>query len=90
MAGNAVAEVVVTNPQGMHLRPATEFAKLALSTGCSIRVKTESGEADGGSVLELAMMAAGPGTTLVIVAEGADCESAVASLVALVRNDFKR
>ena len=87
---SAVAEVVVTNAQGMHLRPATEFAKLVLSMGCPVRVKSDSAEADGASVLELAMMAAGPGTTLVIAAEGPNCETAVASLVALVRNDFKR
>jgi len=90
MAQSAGAEVVVTNPQGMHLRPATEFAKLVQSTGCSVRVKSDSGEADGGSVLELAMMAVGPGATLFIAAEGENCEAAVAALVALVRNDFKR
>jgi len=90
MADSAEAEVVVTNPQGMHLRPATEFAKLAQSTGCAVRVKSDAAEADGASVLELAMMAVGPGTTLVIMATGADCEGAVASLAALVRNDFKR
>jgi phosphotransferase system HPr-like phosphotransfer protein len=40
-------------------------------------------------VLELAMMAVAAGTTLVITAEGENCETALASLVALVRNDFK-
>ena len=89
MSESAVAEVVVTNPQGMHLRPATEFAKLVQSTGCAVRVKSDSAEADGSSVLELAMMAVGPGTTLVIVATGPNCDGAVASLAALVRNDFK-
>jgi phosphotransferase system HPr-like phosphotransfer protein len=53
-------------------------------------VKAGDAEADGGSVLELAMMAAAAGTTLVITCEGSNCEKAVASLVALVRNDFKR
>ncbi len=90
MARTADAQVVVTNPQGMHLRPATEFAKLAQSTGCVVRVRSDTGEADGSSVLELAMMAVGPGATLHIAVEGPDCEAAVASLVALVRNDFKR
>lgn len=86
----ARAEVTVANPQGMHLRPATEFAKLAQSTGCAVRVSTPDADANGGSVLELAMMAAGPGTLLVITAEGENCEAAVRSLVELVRNDFKR
>jgi len=51
---------------GMHLRPATEFARLALATGCAVRVRAGDLEANGGSVLELAMMAVGAGTTLVI------------------------
>lgn len=86
----ATAEVTVSNPQGMHLRPATEFAKLAQSTGCTVTVVAGEAQANGGSVLELAMMAAGPGTVLVITAEGRDCEQAVAALVELVRNDFRR
>ena len=86
----ASAEVTIANPQGMHLRPATEFARLVQTTGCSVRVVAGEIEANGASVLELAMMAAGAGTTLVISAEGENCDQAVASLVALVRNDFKR
>ena len=85
----AVAEVVVTNPHGLHLRPATEFARLVQATGCTVRVRSGDAEADGASVLELAMMAVGPGTRLVISADGANCEQALASLVELVRNDFK-
>jgi len=87
---SATGEVLVANPQGMHLRPATEFARLAQSTGCSVRVRAGDAEADGASVLELAMMAVGPGTTLVITAEGEGCEAALRLLVELVRNDFKR
>jgi phosphocarrier protein HPr len=85
----AVGEVVIEHAQGLHLRPATAFAKVALASGCSVRVKAGDSEADGGSVLELAMMAASAGTTLVITAEGDNCERAVQSLVALVKNDFK-
>ena len=86
----ATAEVTVSNPQGMHLRPATEFAKLAQASGCAVTVTAGDAQANGGSVLELAMMAAGRGTVLVITAEGENCEKALAALVELVRNDFKR
>lgn len=89
MPRSAVGEVVIEHAQGLHLRPATAFAKTALASGCAVRVKAGDSEADGGSVLELAMMAAAAGTTLVITAEGENCESAVASLVRLVKNDFQ-
>ena len=80
--------VVVRNPQGMHLRPATEFARLALSTGCRVRVKTAGADVNGTSVLELAMLGVTQGTTLEISAEGPGADTAVRALVALVENGF--
>ncbi len=84
----ASADVVVRNAQGMHLRPATEFARLAMSTGCRVRVRAGESEVNGASVLELAMLAIGNGTTLSITTEGERCEEAVQKLVALVQNGF--
>lgn len=84
----AEAEVVVRNPQGMHLRPATEFARVAMSTGCAVRVRTADAEADGASVLELAMLGVPQGTTLRISAEGPGAEAAVRRLVMLVTSGF--
>ena len=86
---SAAAEVVVSNPQGLHLRPATEFARLALASGCSVRVCYGSAEGDGASVLELAMMAIRPGARLRIVVAGAGCRQALSDLVALVERDFR-
>ncbi len=85
----AVAEVTVRNPQGLHLRPATEFARAALQSGCAVRVHYGASEGDGTSVLELAMMAIRPGALLRIEARGTNCARAVADLVALVDRDFK-
>ncbi len=89
MASRTSAEVVVRNPQGMHLRPATEFARLAMASGCAVRVKAGDLEANGTSVLELAMMGIAPGTTIVITAEGDASDRVVAELVELVRRDFR-
>ena len=87
VAADAVAscEVVVRNPQGMHLRPATQFARVAQATGCRIRVRYGSAEGDGTSVLELAMMAIRPGARLVIEARGGGCEDDVRRRVELVQ-----
>ena len=85
---DAAAEVVVKNPQGLHLRPATEFAKLVIASGCRVRVEADGAEADGASVLELAMLGVVQGTTLRISAEGAAADAAIQSLVALVAGGF--
>ena len=85
----ASAEVVVRNPQGLHLRPATEFARVAQASGCEVRVRYGETEGDGTSVLELAMMAIRPGAHLHIEARGEGCDAAIRELVALVGRDFR-
>jgi phosphotransferase system HPr (HPr) family protein len=75
----------------MHLRPATEFARVSLASGCRVRVTVvaEDGpSADGASVLELAMLGVAQGTTLRISAEGPQAEAAVRELVLLVSAGF--
>lgn len=84
----ASARVVVRNPQGMHLRPATEFARRAAATGCRVRVRTEGGDANGASVLELAMLGIAHGASLEITTEGAGADAALRDLVALVNDGF--
>lgn len=85
----ATADVVVKNPQGLHLRPATEFARLAQESGCRVRVVYGDAEGDGASVLELAMMAIRPGAHLRIEARGAGCDETVRKLVELLGRDFR-
>jgi phosphotransferase system HPr (HPr) family protein len=85
---SAAGEVVVPNAQGLHLRPATEFAKLALASGCRVRVVVPDGDADGASVLELAMLGVVQGTRLRITAEGSGADGVVRTLVDLVARGF--
>ena len=87
-ADAAAAEVVVRNAQGLHLRPATEFARMAQSTGCRVHVEAEGSGADGASVLELAMLGVAQGTTLRISAEGPGAADAVRRLVQFVSSGF--
>ena len=84
----AEVEVVVRNPQGMHLRPATEFARLVLSTGCAVRVYAGDADANGASVLELAMLGIVQGTPLRIAVEGVGAVAAARSLAQLVTDGF--
>ena len=89
VAGAVTADVVVRNPQGLHLRPATEFARVAQASGCRVRVRYGDAEGDGCSVLELAMMAIRPGAHLRIEVEGEGREDTIRELVALVGRDFR-
>jgi phosphocarrier protein len=65
-------EVTIQNKLGLHARPATEFVKKAMRFSCDITIAKDGHVSDGKSVIGILMLAAGPGTTLEITAQGAD------------------
>lgn len=88
MAGHVERTVTVRNRQGLHARPAAEFVKLASTFECEIFVEKDELEVNGKSIMGVMMLAAEPGTTLAIRADGEDSEEAVEALVALVEDGF--
>ncbi|MGL4420493.1 MAG: HPr family phosphocarrier protein [Gemmataceae bacterium] len=60
----------INNPMGLHMRPAGAFASAAQKFSCRILVWKGTNRADGKSMLELMMLAAGQGTELIIESDG--------------------
>jgi phosphocarrier protein len=81
-------EFVVINKLGIHARPAAMFVKIANRFGCSIMVEKDGEEVNGKSIMGLMMLAAGPGSKLIINCEGDDCEGALAEIEALIKRKF--
>lgn len=82
-------EVTVVNRLGLHARAAARFVQAAAQFRASIRVAVGERVMDGKSILGLLLLAAAQGTTLVIEADGADEDEALAGLVALVARGFE-
>jgi len=80
--------VVVTNPQGLHARPADMFVKLASRFESKIELVKDSERVDGKSILALLTLAAAEGTVLSIEAEGQDAEQALDALAELIAQNF--
>jgi phosphotransferase system HPr (HPr) family protein len=80
----AIREVVVTNPQGLHARPADLFSRLAKRFQSKIEVLKDGQRADGKSILDMLMLAAEQGVRLTITAQGGDAAEAVDALVQLI------
>ena len=81
MANEASRSVVISNSQGLHLRPAHGFVALASQFDSDIRVSREDGEVvDGKSILSLITLGAAQGTELTVRAEGSDADNAVNEL----------
>ena len=80
--------VVIKNKQGLHARPAALFVKTANRFACDIFVEKDGEKINGKSIMGLMMLAAGPGSRLIIHAHGADALQAIAELEALVKRKF--
>ena len=81
-------ELVVLNKQGIHARPAALFVKIANRFDCEIFVEKDGERVNGKSIMGLMMLAAGPGSRLIIHADGSDATRAVLEIEALIRRKF--
>ena len=80
--------VVVANPNGLHMRPASLIAKLANQYKSRIELVRGNERVDGKSMLEIVTLVAEHGTNLTIEASGPDAEAAVESLAELFASKF--
>ncbi len=85
----AERRIKITNPNGLHARPATSFVKMAIKFSSEIFVSTENKEkVNGKSVIDLLTLGAKNGTEILITAKGEDKKEALDVLEGLVRNNF--
>ena len=81
-------EVVVQNQVGLHARPATFFIQKANEFKSNIWVEKDERNVNAKSLLGVLSLGITRGTSITIVAEGADEEEAVSALVDLISSDF--
>ena len=81
-------ELVVTNKLGIHARPAAMFVKTANKFECDIYVEKDGERVNGKSIMGLMMLAAGPGSKLLVLAEGEEAAKAVVEIEALLKRKF--
>jgi phosphocarrier protein len=78
----------VVNRLGMHARPAALFVKTASRFQSRIWVSKDELEVNGKSIMGVMMLAAEPGSSLVIRADGPDEDEALEALARLVADKF--
>ncbi len=84
----ASASVDICNARGLHARASAKFVKLAAQFDAEVRVSKDGQTVDAQSIMGLMMLAAGPGCTLEISAEGPQAGEAVQALATLVNGRF--
>ena len=79
-------KVKITNPTGLHMRPAGIFCNKASEFECSVRFRYDNTMANAKSVLSVLGACIKSGDTIEIVCEGKDEEKALEAMVELVES----
>lgn len=90
-SGAAAAQTrraVIGNRLGLHARAAAKFVEAASAFASEIDVERGGQTVSGKSILGLMMLAAGPGSEVVLRATGADADAALDALVRLIEERF--
>ena len=84
-----VKEVVINNQVGLYARPATFFIQKANEYNCSIWVEKDDRKVNAKSLLGVLSLGIVCGTTINIIADGADEQQAVDTLAELIDSKFE-
>ena len=79
---------VVNNQVGLHARPATFFIQKANEFKSSIWIEKDERRVNAKSLLGVLSLGIVKGTTVTLVADGADEQEAIDTLTALINSDF--
>ncbi|MCG9916789.1 MAG: HPr family phosphocarrier protein [Phenylobacterium sp.] len=81
--------VEILNKRGLHARASAKFVRLASTFEAEVLVSKDGQSVDARSIMGLMMLAAGPGSTIHIAAEGEQAAEALDALCALVAARFE-
>ncbi|MGL4610318.1 MAG: phosphoenolpyruvate--protein phosphotransferase [Trueperaceae bacterium] len=81
--------VIITNPTGLHARPAVKLAQLASSFNANVQLRLDNGDwIKAKSVAKVMKLKATENTLLYLRAEGDDADEAIQTLLDFVNRDF--
>lgn len=80
--------VEILNKRGLHARASAKFVRLASTYEAEVQVSKDGQCVDARSIMGLMMLAAGPGSTIHIAADGEQAAEALDALCALVAARF--
>jgi phosphocarrier protein HPr len=78
----------IVNKLGLHARAAAKLTHLASGFQCEIWISRAGRRVNAKSIMGVMMLAAGQGSSVLLEAEGADAEQALAALAKLIADKF--
>jgi phosphocarrier protein len=80
--------VTIVNRRGLHARASARFVKCAEGFDCEVTVTKDGQSVGGTSIMGLMTLAAAPGCTIELKAEGKEATAALNALARLVEDGF--
>jgi phosphocarrier protein HPr len=87
-AGAISRELPIINKRGLHARASAKFVQMVERFNAEVWVTRGSETVGGNSIMGLMMLAAGPGTSVVVSAKGPEAQAAIDALAELVAGKF--
>jgi phosphocarrier protein HPr len=87
-SGALIRTVTIVNTRGLHARAAAKFVRLAAQYDAAVTVANADNEVSALSIMGLMMLAASPGTQVVLRASGRQAEEVLAALEDLICSRF--
>jgi phosphocarrier protein len=81
-------ELLIINKRGLHARASAKFVQTVDGFDARITVSKDGMTVGGTSIMGLMMLAASPGCTVMVEAEGAEAEAALEAIAALIADKF--
>ena len=87
-AGAISKELLIINKRGLHARASAKFVQTVERFTAEVWVTRGTETVGGTSIMGLMMLAAAPGTTIVVSAIGPDAQAAITAITELVESKF--
>jgi phosphocarrier protein HPr len=88
MTGPLTRSLTIVNRRGLHARASARFVKCAEGFDADVRVSKDGQTVGGTSIMGLMTLAAAPGSTVDLEAEGPQAEAALDALGKLIADGF--
>jgi phosphocarrier protein HPr len=87
-AGAISRELPIINKRGLHARASAKFVQMVERFNAEVWVTRGSETVGGTSIMGLMMLAAGPGTSVIVSATGPEAQAAIDAIAELVAGKF--
>ena len=86
--GAVSKELLIINKRGLHARASAKFVQTVERFSAEVWVTRGSETVGGTSIMGLMMLAAAPGTTIVVSAIGPEAQAAITAITELIESKF--